>query len=326
MHTRKHSEAFPGDGYDKENFVAPKKQKQESSSHRKPSLQPSTSVFSPLVHLDIQNLIDKEIMNSFFLSSEEEEVSDEGKDSIQAISHDSNIEVIEQAIPSSVRLIDHSNMSHFCVIVDSHILIFQSRSLKLIKRVPHGFSAERPKYFHNVMTKSSRFFLIARNNSNFQHLYELNFKSYELEQKDKLIQKRINFAFIELNSKYLLSIGGILDLVRKSSCEAYNLNRGKWSYIAPLNVARSSHSAFAFNESIVYAYGGFGLQDDRLFEKITFSKSLKGSWEVLNVDIFDDFLPIQFTHSFVISSEEVLFFGGKDYSDSFVENSAVFQY
>jgi len=95
--------------------------------------------------------------------------------------------------------------------------------------------------------------------------------------------------------------------------------------IAPLNVGRSAHTSFSFENKYIYVYGGRNdshpISD---FEKIELDGVLNGKWIQLPPKASLERIPFYFINTVRMSEDEVMILGSKDKLGQDTKSWAVF--
>jgi len=189
---------------------------------------------------------------------------------------------------------------------DTHILVYDVLTLELIRKFHHNKPNIRASASKCLLTWDSRFFITGSNMHSINATYEVTFSNPPISSRAPMKKGRHDHAFIQLNHKYLLVIGGVFE----NTVEAYNLGKDKWKNLAKLNADRCSSTSFVFDERIVYNYGGLNSFFFKTLERIEFDQKLNGKWVLIDVALPLGSIPLYNCNFIKLNADEVVIFGG----------------
>jgi len=97
-----------------------------------------------------------------------------------------------------------------------------------------------------------------------------------------------------------------------------------------MKAARKTHTSFSVEEKYVYIYGGTAGANDneclRSFERLQLNEDLSGDWQTLEVDTQTPQMPSYYIMNLKKSEDEFLIIGGRDSTDSYTADCAVYNW
>jgi len=189
---------------------------------------------------------------------------------------------------------------------DTHIFVFDVLTFELVNKFHHNKLNIRASASKCLLTRDKRFFITGSNMHSINATYEVTNSNPPITSRAPMKKGRHDHAFIQLNHKYLLVIGGAFN----STVEAYHLQKDEWRNLAKLNRERCSSVSFVFDDNIVYNYGGLNYTSNKTFEKIEFDRKLKGKWVLIDIALPSANIPLYYCNFIKLNAEEVVIFGG----------------
>jgi hypothetical protein len=197
-----------------------------------------------------------------------------------------------------------------------------SRSLQITNVSDNTFTKinlninfEIPTSHQSIVLSSKRIYITGGVNHE-KKTYEFDVLNKTLIERAEMNIGRRRHILTELRCGVFIATGGSNsnEEVLKD-CEAYLIEKNCWKKISALNIPRFYHTAFSYNNKLLYVVGGCHNSNNNLvnmntIERIDLSYELNGTWEILSVKDYNLLKPRSRLSYLFITGERVLLFGG----------------